>query len=203
MSAIQTALSSPRVNRIMLWVSAAVLAAGIIALVFTFVGRSSDEPGSTPLPQQQQAIHPTLPAKSTPLENANGVTIKKFQQLDPEMRSTIRTFLATAVARKNLGASWAVIAPSMKAGYTFKQWKNAKALPVIPYPISSLDDVTYYLDYAATDGIMVDLGLSATPALKIRPARFRLELIPVGKGAQKRWLVDYWMPLWTPQLPLN
>jgi hypothetical protein len=203
MSAIQTALSSPRVSRIMLWVGGAVLAAGIVALVITFVGNSSDEPAATPLPQQPQAIHPTLPARSTPLKNANGVTIKKFQQLEPEIRSTIRTFLATAVARKNLGASWTVIAPSMKAGYTYKQWKNAKALPVIPFPISSLDDVTYYLDYAATDAIMVDMGLTAKPALKIRPARFRLELIPVGKGAQKRWAVDYWMPLWTPQLPQN
>jgi hypothetical protein len=203
MSAIQTALSSPRVNRVMLWVGAAVLAAGIVALVITFVGNGNNEPSQAFPQQPQQGVHPTLPAKSAPLKNANGVTIKKFQQLDPEMRSTIRTFLASAVARKNLGESWAVIAPSMKADYTYKSWKNAKALPIIPYPISSIKDVTYYLDYAATDAILVDLGLTADPALKIRPARFRLELIPSGKGANKQWLVDYWMPLWTPQLPVN
>lgn len=198
MDTIQTAISSPRFNRIMLAVSAIVLAAGVIVLVSRFVG-GSDNTSSAP----SQFFHPALPVKSTPLKNANGVTVKTFEQLDPQVRSAIGTFLATAVVRKNLGDSWAVIAPSMKRGYTYKQWANAKALPVIPYPISDLKDVTYYLDYAAADEILVDMSLTAVPALKIRPARFRLGLSPVGKGAHKRWLVDYWMPLWTPELPVN
>jgi hypothetical protein len=198
MSTIQTAISSQRFNRLMFGLGAAVLAAGILVFVFKLAG-GSDKTSFA----QQPGFHPTLPARSTPLKNANGVTVKTFQQLEPEVRSTIRTFLATAVARKNLGASWAVIAPSVKAGYTYKRWKNAKALPVIPYPISNVENTTYNLDYASTKEILVDMGLTAKKALKIRPARFRLGLVPVGKGAHKRWLVDYWMPLWTPQLPVN
>ncbi|MEK6275354.1 MAG: hypothetical protein AABM30_08450 [Actinomycetota bacterium] len=193
-NAIQNTISSERFNRVMFALGLAVLVLGVVVLVFRLAGGSDNTSIAA-----QPNFRPSLPEHSTPLKNANGVTIKKFEQFDPQVRSTIRTFLATAVDRKNLGKSWAVIAPSMKKGYTFEQWKNAKALPVIPYPLSSLDDVTYHLDYASTKEILVDMGLTARPAEKLRPVRFRMGLVPVGK----RWLVDYWMPLWTPQLPVN
>ena len=198
MDTVQTAFSSARFNRLMFGLGAAILVAGVVVFLFSRVG-GSDKTSAQPAP----GFHPSLPVQSTPLKTADGVTIKNFEQLDPEIRSTIRTFLATAVARKNLGASWAVIAPSMKAGYTYKSWKNAKALPVIPYPISSVDDTTYYLDYASTEEILVDMGLTAKKSADLRPLRFRLGLVPVGKGANERWLVDYWMSLWTPPLPVN
>lgn len=196
MNAIQTAISSERFNRAMFVLGGVVLLAGVIVLVFSFVG-GSDNTSSSP----QQGFHPSLPTRSTPLKNADGVTVKKFEQLEPEVRTTIRTFLATAVARKNLGASWAVIAPSLKAGYTYESWKNAKALPVIPFPIADVDQTTYYLDYAATNEILVDMGLTAKKSAHLRPTRFRLGLVPVGKGSDKRWLVNYFMPLYTPPVP--
>ena len=118
------------------------------------------------------------------------------------MRSTIRTFLATAVARKHLERSWDVIAPSVKRGYTYAKWKNAHALPVIPYPIDDVNRVQYYLDYASTKEILIEVGVGSKPELHIRPASFQLGLVPVRKGAQTRWLVDYWMPRWTPLLPV-
>ena len=198
MNAIQTARQSPRFDQLLLGLGAAVLLTGVLVLLFSIAG-GSDKTASTPAP----GFHPSLPAQSTPLKNANGTTVKTFQQLDPAVRSTIRTFLATAVARKHLGQSWAVIAPSVKTGYTYKQWKNAKALPVIPYPIADLSKAQYYLDYASTKEILIEVGLSAKPALKLRPTTFQLGLTPVGKGASQTWLVDYWMPRWTPPLPVN
>jgi hypothetical protein len=198
MNTIQAAFSSARFNRLMFWVGGAVLAAGILVLVSTLV-RNSDSQTIGP----EQGFHPTLPAHSTPLKNAGGGTIRTFWQLDPEVRSTIRTFLATAVARKHLEQSWAVIAPSVKAGYTYTKWKNADALPVVPYPIDDVDRVQYYLDYASTKEILIDVGVSSKPQLKIRPASFQLGLIPVGDGANAQWLVDYWMPRWTPPLPAD
>jgi hypothetical protein len=198
METIQTAISSPRFNRVMMFLGATILVAGIVVFLFRIAGGSSNVS-----PNAAAGFKPALPANSTPLKNANGVTVKRYEQLDPAVRSNIRTFLTTAVARKNLGASWAVIAPSMKSGYTYKSWKNATALPIIPYQISSINNVTYSLKEAASKEILVDLGLTAPPALKIRPTRFRVGLVPVGKGAQKQWLVNYWMPLWTPVLPQN
>ncbi len=146
---------------------------------------------------------PQLPEHSLPLKNADGKTVRTFFQLDPVVRSTIRTFIATAVARKNLDVSWKVTAPSVKQGYTFKQWKNAKALPIIPYPGVVVNQSQYYLDYASTKEILVEVGLSAAPSQHTRPTTFQIGLVPVGKGAHPQWLVDYWMPRWTPPLPTD
>ena len=199
---VQTAFSSPRFNRMLLWFSALVLAAGVALVVTSLVG-GSDKTSGGPDP----GFKPTLPQKQVQLKNAQGAPITKFAQLDEKTRGTIRTFLATAVAREHLDRSWAAIAPSMKKGYTFKQWANASALPVVPYPNADVDRAQYYLDYASTKEILVEVGLSVRPEIKgearTRPTAFQLGLSPVGAGAQKRWLVDYWMPRWTPPIPIN
>lgn len=199
MNVLQNTLSSARLNRLLLLFSALVLAAGVVVLMTKIAG-GSDKTSLAPDP----GFRPTLPEKDTPLTNSQGVTIKRFEQLDPEVRSTIRTFLATAVSRKNLAQSWPVIAPSMKAGWSFSRWKNAKALPnIVPYPVADVDRVQYYLDYASTKEILAEVGLFAGPKANQRSTLFRIGLAPVGKGAQKRWLVDYWFPLWTPPVPIN
>ena len=198
MNAFQSALSSNRFNRIMLWFGAAVLALGTAVLVNTLAG-GSDKTSTKP----EAGFKPQLPVNSKPLANAQGQRIDRFEQLDPAVRQTIRTFLATAVARKHLDQSWAVIAPSLRVGFTYQQWKHADALPVVPYPIANVDKANYYLSYASTKEIMVEVGLSAPHRLKVHPTAFQLALNPVGRGAHIRWLVSYWMPRWTPPLPLN
>jgi hypothetical protein len=198
MNTVQTALSSARFNRLMLGLGILVLAAGTFALVFKFAG-GSDQTSSNPSP----GFKAQLPSKVVPLKNASGATIKTFWQLDPAMRSTIRKFIGTAVMRRHLDQSWNVTAPSLKAGYTFKRWTTADNLPVIPYPVDNLDKVQYYLDYASTKAILVEVGVGAKPEKNIRPTTFQLEMVPVGTGANKRWMVDYWMPRWTPPVPEN
>jgi hypothetical protein len=200
MEALNNALSSPRFNRVLLWFSAAVLAIGVGLVVNNLAG-GTDRAAHSP----EKGFKPELPAKVTPLTNAQGVKVKSFDQLDPKMRSTIRTFLATAVVRKHLAQSWDVVAPSMKQGFTFAEWKNGggtDGLPVIPYPIDNVDTASYNLFYATDQEILVDVGLSAKNRVQ-RPRRFRLGMEPVGKGPNKQWLVSYWMPLWTPLLPIN
>jgi hypothetical protein len=200
MEALNNALSSPRFNRVLLWFSAAVLAIGVGLVVNNLAG-GTDRAAHSP----DKGFKPTLPAKENPLVNAQGAKVRSFDQLDPQMRSTIRTFLATAVVRKNLDQSWDVIAPSMKEGFTFAQWKNGggrDGLPVIPYPIDNVDTANYHLFYATDHEVLIDVGLSAKNRAQ-RPRRFRIGLEPVGAGSQKQWLVSYWMPLWTPLLPIN
>jgi len=186
----------------LLWASAIVLAAGVFVVVTKLVG-GSDRSARGPDP----GFKAELPAKQVQLKNAQGVPIRKYQQLDPQMKSTIRTFLGTAVAREHLDQSWATIAPTLRKGYTYKEWANAKALPVVPYLNVDLNTVQYFLDYASTKEILLEVGLSVRPEIKgeqrTRPVAFQLAMTPVGKGAKKRWLVSYWMPRWTPPLPIN
>lgn len=202
MNAVSEALQSPRFNRVLLWVSAIVLAAGVFVVVAKLAG-GSDKTSLNP----EEGFKPVLPVKQIPLTNAKGEQIRKYQQLDQTTKSTIRKFLGTAVAREHLDQSWATIAPSMRRGYTYKEWTNAKALPVVPYLNVDLDTVQYYLDYASTKEILLEVGLSVRPEIKgearTRPVAFQLGLTPVGKGENKRWLVSYWMPRWTPPIPIN
>jgi hypothetical protein len=198
MNTIQTALSSARFNRLMLWIGVAVFAAGALTLVFKFAG-GSDTTSAKP----DKGFHPTLPKASHPLKNAEGATIKTFWQLDPAIRKTIRTFLVTAVARHDQAQAWNVVAPSVRKGYTHKSWTKANALPVIFYPVDNVRQAQYYLDYASTQEILIEVGLSAPKRYGMRPTSFQLGLVPVGKGASKKWLVDYFMPRWTPPVPEN
>jgi hypothetical protein len=66
-----------------------------------------------------------------------------------------------------------------------------------------VDSTQYYLDYASTKEILLEVGVSAPRAKKMRPTAFQLGLVPRGKGGQKHWLVNYWMPRWTPPIPSN
>jgi hypothetical protein len=198
MNTIQAAFSSARFNRLMFWVGGAILAAGVLVLASTLVRNSASQTIGP-----EKGFHPVLPEHSTVLRNARGGPITTFWQLDPQVRSTIRTFLASAVARKHLERSWGAVAPSVKAGYTYTKWKNAHELPVIPYPIDDINRVQYFLDYASTKEILIEVGVGSKPELHIRPASFQLGLVPVGHGADTRWLVDYWMPRWTPPIPVD
>jgi hypothetical protein len=198
MNAFQSALSSPRFNRMLLWSGAIILTLGVGIFLFALAG-GNDKTTYNP----DKGFKATLPVDSKPLTNGNGTTIKAFSQLDPQVRSTIRTFLATAVARKHLDKSWPVLAPTFRKGYTLDSWSHAKALPVVPYPIDNVDKAEYYLDYASTREILVEVGLAAPKGVDLRPTSFQLGLSPFGTGANKKWLVDYWMPRWTPPIPTN
>jgi hypothetical protein len=192
MNAIQSTFSSARFNRMILWVGVAVFAAGALALVFAFAG-GSDTRADNP----EKGFHPTLPQNAHPLKNSHGVTIKTFWQLDPAVRRTISTFLVTGVSRKDQGRAWDVVAPSVKKGYTHQSWTRANALPIIFYPVANVHRAQYYLDYASDQEILIEVGLFAPKRYGMRPTTFQLGLVPVGQ----RWLVDYFMPRWTPPVP--
>jgi hypothetical protein len=201
MKFLQTAFSSRRTNRLLLWLSAGLLTAGVFVLLSEIAG-GSDKTSSAP----ERGFKPTLPVKPSPLVNAHGARIRTFEQLEPEVKSTIRTFLATAVARKHLDRSWTVIAPSLRAGYTFKEWAHATELPIIPYPGVDVGRADYFLDYASTQEILIEVGLSQRRGVVkewTRPVAFQLGLVPVGKGVTSHWLVNYWMPRWTPPVPAD
>jgi hypothetical protein len=199
MNSVQSALNSPRLGRYALWLGVVVLAAGVVAVIVVFAGGKSDPTNVNP----EKGFKPTLPAKSHPLRNSDGVTIKTFSQLDDSTRGTIRTFISTAVARKHIENSWNIVSPTMRAGYTLKQWKTGEDLPIIPYPGVDTQHVEYYLDYATNREILVEVGLAGKPGVSTRPVTFMLGLRPDGKGANARWLVSYWMPRWTPPVPQN
>jgi|SRR5215210_7316116 len=199
MNAIQSTLSSPRVSRILFWLGAAVLAAGVGLMIYKLVPGSSG-PETAP----SSGFKPTLPGATPPrLQTASGKPVTTFRQLDPSAKLAVRNFVLTAVARKHLAQSWNYIAPSMKKGYTLKTWVKGD-IPVVPYPVYKYEKLTQYqLIQANKKEILVDMSLSAAPKEKQRPLVFRIGLEKVGTDSNARWLVDYWMPRYTPIVPTD
>src|SRR5437867_2019684 len=184
MNVVEKALSSARFNRLIFWAGLAVLAAGALVIVLKFAG-GSDSSSSNP----DKGFKAQIQKPVSPLKNAQGVTVKTYWQLDPQVRATIKTFIATAVRREHLDQSWATVAPSLKKGYTFDSWRHANALPVVPYPHADIKGLQFYLDYASNKEILAEVGVSAPQRYGLRPTTFQIGLVPIGAGAKKQWLV--------------
>jgi len=189
MTSVAETFSSPRFQRYLLWFGVAVLAIGATALVVVILGENSDAPTKSDAGS---------PARSVPLRNSQGVPIKTYAQLDPQIRAAVKTFIGSAVARRHVDRSWDVVGPSLKAGYTRSQWAKSDDLPVVPYPGVDTGHVRYSLDSATTKEILVEVGLVGKPGVSTRPVSFQLGLVP-GEGG--RWLVDYWVPRSTSTIP--
>ena len=184
MASVADTFASPKFQRYLLWFGLAVLVAGAIVLVVVILGGSSDS--------TNKAV-PTVAAENAPLRNADGTPVKRYEQLDPQIRAAVSTFVGSAVARQHVGRSWGVVAPSLKAGYTRSEWAKG-VLPVVPYPGVDTEHVRYSLDHASTKQILVEVGLTGKPGVRSKPVTFQLGLEPLNG----HWLVDYWVPRGTP-----
>lgn len=99
-------------------------------------------------------------------------------------------FVQTAVARKHVAQSWDLIVPSMKEGYTRASWARGD-IPVVPFPVNL---VKWQLDYSFRDSLGLKVALFPKPGAEIRATVFNLDLRAVGKGSDRRWLVESFTP---------
>jgi hypothetical protein len=193
MNTFQSTVSSPRNQRIAFWIGLAVLVAGITFLIVKLAGGSDPTPVSA-----DKGFKPQLPAKNQPYTNAQGVRVTTYEQLDPAIKTTMRRFVVGAVAGHNYADSWNVLAPVFKKGYTEKKWATASAHPLVPFPVDRYEQSKFQLMLATTKEILVDIKLRPKPSAGLRVTRFRIGVVPAGGG---KWLVDYWMPQYTPLVP--
>ena len=79
-------------------------------------------------------------AATGPLVNEPGYTQPKSVRFTKanqrEVSTVLREFILTAVNRQNVGSSWEISAPSLREGFTKKQWSSGN-LPVVPYPAAN------------------------------------------------------------------
>ena len=173
---------APLWRNVLRFVGPAVLAIGVIVfIVARFTGQGETEKALPPAPK-------------TP------VTAKVDQKaLTPEMRAVANKFILTVVAGKNYGAAWNVIDPTYpgKSEYTKASWSKADGLPVVPtgYPFKP-QDVRLSVKKEYPGGI--DLEAVIIPRSTARVQTFDMSLKDHGAGANRRWLVDYWMTAYTP-----
>jgi hypothetical protein len=187
MNTSQSTISSPRNQRIMFLVGLAVLIAGVVFLAVKLVGGSDSTPTAP-----DKAFKPTLPQKTNAL-TSNGVKVTTYAQLPSEVKQAIVGFMP-GVLHNNYGPSWKYTAPNITRGASQAKWATVDARSVIPLPGYTLDGVTYKLEEATTKEVLVTLQMQPSKPSVGRPIPMRIGLSPYGKGANKRWLVNYWLP---------
>jgi len=178
--AVPRVLSSPRRRRRLAWLAGITLAlapigAGVFYLQFA---HESQEPS---------VLRPADPSWSVP------TTPKSVRLTDQSRREALTVaarFIDTAVARKRVGDSWELLAPSLKEGYTKETWSRGN-IPVVPFPVGV---AKWQVDYSFRDSIGLKVALFPKPGADQRATVFNLDLIAVPDGPGSRWRVESFQP---------
>lgn len=122
-------------------------------------------------PDEEQQVQPTAVRLAEPLAVAS-------------------RFIRTAVARKRVGESWDLVAPSLRQGFTRAQWAKGD-IPIVPYPV---DSAKWQLDYSFRDAVSFKVALFPPPGRKVRAIVFNLDLRKFDRGDRGVWLVEGFTP---------
>src|SRR6266550_1980729 len=98
-------------------------------------------------------------------------------------------FIDTAVARKNVDRAWGLVTPTLRAGYTRKQWDTANLPGIPPFPVA---EARWRLQFSDEKGIGFTMALFPTKASHQQAQVFMIGLHKVGAGTHRHWLVDNW-----------
>jgi hypothetical protein len=170
-------LKSPRWRRRLVW-PAALIAVGVPLVILGVHYSSPGNPGAATGPNIK------VPGYSQP----KSAPFTKARQR--EVSRVLRQFILTAVDRQNVGSSWAISAPSLREGFTRKQWSKGD-LPVVPYPAADRGLGKGYVEYSQTDAVGLEVYLFPQPGSGYSALTADVELV---KGDDGRWRVSYWMP---------
>ena len=178
----------PRVRAALPWASALVLVAGTIAFVVAMFGRGDDA-----APAQNVAAPPAQIVKPPPANAGK-------RPLEQGVREAAGKFILTAVARRNLAEAWTVTHPELRGGLTLAQWKTGN-IPVPPFPVATVDEARFKVDESYKNEVLLQVALIPKPGADQPATVFWLGLKAQGKGTNRRWLVNYFMPRWAPRVP--
>jgi hypothetical protein len=173
---VRGAISSARTRRRLAWLGALILAGGfVIGLVFAFPGPGK-QAGAKLSTQKAETI---AQQKETPFGPKKG-----------EVQRTAMAFVRTAVTRHDIGASYDLVAPSLKKGYTRSHWAAGNDLPVPEYPaIMAISRLSY--SFANEVDLQVALFKDRH---QVHPAVFDITLDRVSVGGHPHWLVASFLP---------
>jgi hypothetical protein len=178
-------LSSPRAQRRLLWLSAAIFAIGLTVFLVTYLGGSSGY--HSPIS--------TKPAQKAPKE------IKAPP--DPKAYKVARKFIETAPLRKNLDAAYPLVNHEISGGMTRKQWDKGN-IAVLPYPAGNTKTAGFQVLWSYKTQLMLVVDLVAARGTDVRPhLPFFLGLVRAGNKPNGRWLVNYWEADWAPPVPTS
>ena len=177
-------LSSPRRQRRLKWIGGGVFLVGLISLLSVFIGSNGLHSPISTVPAQH--VKPLV--KAPP---------------DPKAFNVARTFVETAVLRKNLDAAYPIVNQEIKGGQTKQQWETGN-IAVDPYPAGNAKTAGFEVVWSYKTQMMLIVDLVARPGANVRPhLPFWLGLVRAHNKPKGKWLVNYWVPDWTPPIPIQ
>ena len=176
-------LSNVQLGRALVWLSAAVFVGGLVVFLATRTGSETEERTTAAQPAAQPQARKQTPAT-----------------LDAAAREVAGKFILTAVARTDLAASYELVHPDLRQGFTLAQWKTGE-IPIVPSEVASIEQARFRVEEAYPNELLIEVALIPKQGSNGRAAVFQLGLKDTASGAARRWLVDYWMPRWSPPIP--
>ena len=173
-------LRSPRNQRRLLVGALIVLAIGIASFTFVFFRNTGD------------------PTETFSNEPADIFKPQKTTGIDPAARLVAGTFIKTAVARKNVGSSYDIVAPELRQGMTRKQWATGD-IPVVYYPSGDIDRAGFKVDRSYANEVVWEVYIVPKAGSGQKPTRFYIGLKRTDEKAP--WKVFYWAPHYQVPLP--
>jgi hypothetical protein len=162
------------------WI-AGVVAVGVVVGVLGWKYSNTGHSTATPLTN--------LPAKDV---SAVPPTVK----LPAAARSVARTFIRTAVARRNLSQAYNLVTEEIRQGQTLKEW-NTGNIAVVPYPVEAVQYAPMKIDFSYPNEAMIEIALLPKKGAKVRGQLFQMDLVKQND----KWLVNTWAPRSTPPVP--
>jgi hypothetical protein len=164
-----------KITKVLPYAAALVLVAGGIAVLIAYFGNTAHE--ATPKTPPGAVVDNSVPPKTVPVPN--------------DAKTVAAKYITSAMTRQNLPLSWKLTNPSLKAGFTYKQWLTGN-IPVQFFPRKHFAGATYKVQWSHPNDVMLDVYVFGKPA-NLGQAFF-VELKPVTSAGKKQWLVSYVMP---------
>lgn len=119
-----------------------------------------------------------------------------------EVDAVMTAFVRHAVVRDDPAKAWDLATPGLRAGQTRAEWRHGD-LPVYPFPAKVSEATGWRVIESFQDDLMVSVLMHARPGTNGGAIAYQVELKRLGTGADKRWLVDAFIPerVYTPPSP--
>jgi hypothetical protein len=178
----QSLLSSRKLQQALPWIAGGVLALGVITFLQVL-----NSPEKETVPTQNVAAQIAKEPKTVPPA--------------PEARRIVSQFLNTAVdrdgseaiARRKLDAAWKISGPNVRGGLSKREWLTGN-IPVVPYDVSNVERAPVRLDWSYAGEASFAVMLLPKDGSPEKPQTFFITVKKFGKGANARWMVDYFAP---------
>jgi hypothetical protein len=110
-----------------------------------------------------------------------------------EVDAVLTAFVRHAVVRENPAEAWNFATPALKAGQTREQWRRGD-LPVYPFPVKISEAKGWRVVESFEDDLIVSVLMHARPGTNAGAIAYQVELKRLGRGENRRWLVDAFIP---------